>query len=133
MSRARAIIRGTRSGVSLPPSLFSTSSSAPNTSMLRRFSRYRVVAHDAAAIALHRAYERERDAGAAAGVFDDRHPGFQGAALLRAFDHRERHAILVGTGGIVVLVLDPHVGRTPRHDARQSDEWRVADGSEHGC
>jgi len=91
--------------------------------------RHRVVAHDPAAIPLHRAHEREGNAGAAAGVFDHRHAGFQVAAALGTLDHRERHAILVGAGGIVVLELHPHVRRSRGNDARQADQRRIPDSA----
>src|SRR5213075_3301039 len=73
----------------------------------------------------------EGDACAAAGVFDDRHPGFQGAALLGALDHRERHAILVRPGGTVVLELHSQVRRALRDDPRQADQRGVPDRGEH--
>src|SRR2546430_6747504 len=54
--------------------------------------------HDATAVALHRAYECQRNAGAAAGVLDHGHRGFERAAPLGPLDHRQRHPVLVRSG-----------------------------------
>jgi hypothetical protein len=69
---------------------------------------------DLRAIALRPADERERGAGAAAGVLDDRRPGLEQAVALGALDHREGHPVLHRAGGVAVLELDPDLGALGR-------------------
>ena len=83
-------------------------------------------------VALDRADHRQRRTGAAAGVFDDAHAFAERAALFRAFDHRQRHAVFVGAGRIEVFELDDDVGGAGRHDFAQPQDGRVADGVEDG-
>ena len=57
-------------------------------------------------VALHRADHGQRRARAAAGELDDAHARPKRAARFGAFDHRQRHAILVRPGRVEVLQLD---------------------------
>jgi hypothetical protein len=83
-------------------------------------------------VAFDRADHRQRRTGAAAGVFDDAHAFAEGAALLRAFDHRQRHAVFVGAGRVEIFELDDDLGGTGRHDLAQPEDRGVADGFEDG-
>jgi hypothetical protein len=81
-------------------------------------------------VALGAADERERRAGAAAGVLDDRRPGLDQAVALGALDHREPHSVLHRTGRVAVLELDPDLGAATWDDPMQAHERRVADRAE---
>ena len=83
--------------------------------------------HDVQRIALHRADEGQRDAGAAAGVFDDGAARRQAPVRLRRFDHGERHAVLHAAGGILVFQLQQDAGAVPGHDVAQGHQRGVAD------
>ena len=88
--------------------------------------------HRRESVALHGADQRQRRTGAAAGELDDAHAGTQGAAGFGAFDHRQRHAVFVRAGRVVVLEFDEHVGAARRDQARQADERRAADRVQDG-
>ena len=60
-----------------------------------------------------------------------RMPGRRTTARLGAFDHRERHAILVGTGRVDGFQLDEHVGVAGRHDLSQTHDGRSANRLQH--
>src|SRR5829696_8846888 len=83
-------------------------------------------------IALDRADHGQRRSGAAAGVLDDAHALAERAALLRAFDHRQRRAVFVGAGRIEVFELDDDIGGPGRHDLAQPQDRGVADGFKDG-
>src|SRR5206468_1458092 len=80
----------------------------------------------------HRADQRERRAGAAAGVLDDTHAWTQRATAFGAFYHRQRHTVLVGTGRVVGLQLDNDVRATGVDDAAKPDYGCVADCGKDG-
>ena len=83
-------------------------------------------------VALDRADHRQGRPGAAAGVFDDPHAFAKGAALFRAVDHRQRHAVLVRAGRIEVFELDVHVGGAGRNDLAQPEDGGAANGMQDG-
>ncbi|WP_249295719.1 hypothetical protein [Agrococcus sp. Marseille-Q4369] len=92
--------------------------------------RERVRRDDRERVALDRAHERERRAGAPAGVLDDASAGPQVAAPLGRLDDRPRHAGLVATGRVAALELHEHSRGAGRHDPAQPHEGRAADGVE---
>ena len=94
----------------MPSGLWISSTSAPNARMVRIFSGgERIRGDDPQRVALDRADERQRRAGAAAGVLDHRLARPQAPGPLGALDHRQRHAVLVRAGRVAALQLDPHL------------------------
>src|SRR5262249_36468741 len=80
------------------------------------------------AVALHRAHERQADAGVAAGgLDDDALAGADLAVALGGLDHRQGDAILDAAARVVLLALGPHLGGVGRDDAGELDERRPAD------
>src|SRR5262249_18108563 len=78
-------------------------------------------------IALHRADEREADAGVPAGRLDDRAlAGVNVAGGLGRLDHRQRDAVLHRAAGIALLALAPELGVLGADEPRQPDERRSA-------
>ncbi len=71
---------------------------------------------DAQGIPLDRADEGQGDAGAAAGVLDDRATGPQAPVRLRRLDHGQRHPVLHAAGGVPGLQLQQDARAVPRHD-----------------
>jgi hypothetical protein len=78
-------------------------------------------------VALQRADEGERRARAAAGVLDDGLAGAQPARALGAFDHRQRHAVLVGARGVRALELDHDLGHSRADEFAEPRDGRMAD------
>ena len=83
--------------------------------------------HDQRAVALRAADERDRGAGAAAGVLDDRVARRDEPVPLGALDHRLRHPVLQRAGRVRVLELQPELGAVLRRAVADPNERRVPD------
>ena len=88
---------------------------------------------DVEGVAFHRADQRQGDAGAAAGILDDRTAGFETPVGFRRLDHRERHPVLHAAGGVLVLGFEQEAGAVGGADMAQGDQRRVADAVEDGA
>src|SRR5215204_4620679 len=76
--------------------------------------------------------EGERNAGAAAGVFDDAPARFQESASLCGLDHGKRHAVLHAPGRIGAFELDQEARAAVRSNAPERHERRAADALQDG-
>ena len=92
----------------------------------------RVGCHEAEGIAARRADESERNAGAAAGVFDDATAWFQASGSLCGLDHGERHAVLHAPGRVGAFELDQEARAAVRDEAPERHERRAADALQDG-
>ena len=86
---------------------------------------------DSELVTLHSTDEGKRRPGAAARVLHDGLARLQAAAALGSFDHRERHAVLVGAGGVCVLELDPDLGDVGPREPLEPDDGGAPDCAEH--
>ena len=59
-------------------------------------------------------------------------PALQGAARFGAFDHRQRHPVLVRAGRIEVFELHEHVCAPGRHKTFEAHDRRTANRVQHG-
>jgi hypothetical protein len=115
-------------GVIFPPSLATdVQIGAEGAHGVELLFRERIRRDRREAIPLHRAHQRQRRAGAPSGEFDDAHAGTKGAAGFGPFDHRERHAVLVRAGRVVVLQLHHNLGAAGLDDVSQAHHGRRAD------
>ena len=58
-------------------------------------------------------------------------PGRNAPRRSRAFDHGERHPVLIRPGWIEVFELHEDIGRTARNEPLQMHERRAADCAKH--
>ena len=75
----------------------------------------------------NRADQGQGDAGAAAGVFDDRAAGHEAPVRHGRVDHGERHAVLHAAGRVLALQLQEDAGAVAGHDVAQRQQAGVAD------
>jgi len=80
--------------------------------------------------ALHGANQRQRNASAAAGVFDERAAGSETPVGPGGLDHGERHPVLHAAGRILALHLEKDAGSIGWNHLPQSDQRRVSDAVE---
>ena len=103
-------------------------SSAPNARITARRSRLMDSGmNEQALVAFHRADPGERDAGVAAGGFDDDGIGAQRAGALRRLDHRHADAILDAGARAVELQFCQHLRATALRDPVEPNQRGIAD------
>ena len=81
-------------------------------------------------VALHRADERQRAAGASPGVLHHRLTGLKAPVPLGAFDHCERHAVSCRSPSGWPFELHPHLGHPGLDKALETHRRCVADPGE---
>jgi hypothetical protein len=88
--------------------------------------------HDAQRVAARGADEREGNAGAAAGVFDDAAARLEAPRSLRRRDHGQGHAVFHAPGRIGAFDLDQNPRAALRDDAPEREQRRAADALQDG-
>ncbi len=103
---------------------------AQDAHVVELLAREGVGRDDMKRVALHRTDQRERYAGAAAGIFDHAAAGRQPPIRLGRLDHGERHAVLHAAGRVLVLKFQQDAAAAGRPDTHQRQQGGMADAVE---